>query len=103
MRKISNAVTVSEGPTKLFREKAGDLMIVAAQMTLHQLVDEFVRLCEVIEANSEDAPEGSYGKQLNDTAQIASRKQRIISAAVRARFGISLHPFDRDMDGGESF
>lgn len=81
-------------PADAFRAKATGLMIECANMTLHQLVDEFQRLTEIIDANSEQGEDG-YGTKLTETGEMASRERRLVSGTARARFGISFEAWDR--------
>ncbi|QIG72961.1 hypothetical protein EVB98_039 [Rhizobium phage RHph_N3_2] len=88
-----NAITKTN-PADAFRAKATGLMIECANMTLHQLVDEFQRLTDAIDANSEPAEDG-YGTKLNEAGEMAARERRLVSGTARARFGISFEPWDR--------
>lgn len=88
-----NAVTTTT-PADAFRVKASDLLVDAANMTLHQLVDEFMRLTDVMDKNCEPAKGASY-PSLNDQGELAARERRVVTAAARARFGINFEPFDR--------
>ncbi|KQT54595.1 hypothetical protein ASG43_03145 [Aureimonas sp. Leaf454] len=72
-------------------------------MTLHELVDEYVRLCEVVEANSAVDPENTYRKALNAAGKVAYRERQMINVAARSRFGLTFEPFDRDEDGDGIF
>lgn len=92
-----NAVTTSS-PAEVFRATSATSMVAAANMTLHQLVDEFVRLTSVIEANTIkaiDADEWS-GRKLNDAGKLAMRERGIIDGAAKVRFGITFDEYDRD-------
>jgi hypothetical protein len=89
-----NSLVVAQKPEQQFRSQAAELMVDAANMTLHQLVDEFVRLSNVIDENCTRTDDG-YGVDFNDTAKLADRQRRIITTASRARFGVDFQPFDR--------
>lgn len=88
-------------PADAFRAKASRLMIDTAEMTLHQLVDEFARLTDVMDANSIKS-EDNYRSMLNEAGELAARERRMVVGAARCRFGISFDAFDRvsssDMD-----
>ncbi len=88
---------ITTKPAEAFRAKASELMITTATMTLHQLVDEFQRLTDVIEKNSEPDEEG-FGFKLNDEAELAMRERRIVCGASRSRFGIDFSSWDRSPD-----
>jgi len=81
-------------PAEQFRAEASALMIDAANMTHHELLDEYLRLSEEIDENT-TRDEDRYDYKLNDTAQIAVRKRSVVTAAARARFGINFESFDR--------
>lgn len=93
-----NDLTISN-PSTTFRAKAADLMIDAAKMSLHQLVDEFQRLAEEIEKNTVQEDNGY--RRLNEVGELANREQRMINAAARARFGISFDTYDRNIGSSE--
>lgn len=99
---MNTAVTVPETPAQIFRAKASSLMTDAASMTLHQLVDEFVRLSEVVESNSKEV-EDSYRKELTDVGKVAFRERQVINAAARACFGVGFNTFDRDDNDDSPF
>jgi hypothetical protein len=82
------------GPAEQFRAKAATIMIDAANMTLHQLVDEFQRLADIIDKNTIEGSQARY-PTVNEVGQLAVREQRMINAASRARFGISFDTYDR--------
>jgi hypothetical protein len=86
-------------PAEQFRAKAAGLMFDTASMTLHQLVDEFVRLTDAMDANM---VEGEHRQELNEAGELAARERRLVNAAARCRFGISFDAYDRssssDMD-----
>lgn len=103
MDSTSTEIAAPQSPANAFRAKASGLMTDAAHMTLHQLVDEYVRLCEVVEANSEADPEQTYRKTMNATAKAAYRERQMINVAARSRFGLTFEPFDRDDDGDSIF
>lgn len=93
-----NAV-VTTSPADQFRAKASGLFVEAAEMTLHQLVDEFQRLTKVMDDNIIN--ELGEGRKFNETAELASRERRVVTSAARARFGISFDAYDRQSgDGG---
>lgn len=83
-------------PADAFRSKASGLLVDAANMTLHQLVDEFQRLTAVMDENVESPEDASTYARLNDAGELASRERRVITAASRARFGINFEAFDRN-------
>lgn len=90
-----NALTTTN-PSTAFRAKAADLMTTAARMSLHELLDEFMRLTSVMEENTAEDEEGGYPR-LNDTGQLAARERRMILAASRSRFGVSFDEYDRNV------
>ena len=92
---MSDLTTIT--PAETFRAKASGLMVEAANMTLHQLVDEFMRLSGVMDENCihEDDSHASY-LRLNERGEVAERERKVIVAASRARFGITLEAFDRN-------
>lgn len=84
-----------------FREAATNKLHDAANMTLHELVDEYVRLSDVIDADSYENSEHPYVRY-GATAQLAIRNRLVILAASKARFGIMFSTYDRSSrdDGG---
>ena len=93
-------ITVAPKPELQFRQQASGLMTEASNLTLHQLVDEFVRLSNLIDANCVPRDDG-YGLAYNDAAKLADRQRKMITTASRARFGVDFEPFDRS--GNEDF
>lgn len=89
---MSKEITTTT-PSEQFREKAADLMKQAADMSLHELVDEFQSLSAFIADNS--TPRSGYGYDVNDAGKVAVRERQVINAAARARFGISFDTYDR--------
>lgn len=87
-----NAV-VTTTPADQFRAKASGLFVDVAKMTLHELVDEFQRLTQIMDDNVTNEP--GEGKKFNEIAELASRERRLITGAGRARFGITFDAFDR--------
>lgn len=85
-------------PAEAFRAKAADMMIGTAKMTLHQLVDEFVRLTEVIEKNTIEGDDG-YHRSMTDEGELAYRDRRMVTAAARSRFGVTFDSYDRNDPG----
>lgn len=84
-------------PAEQFRAKAANLLILAANMSLHQLVDEFQSLTTVMDENLTDTDEGGY-PQLNAIGQLAKRERNIIVGTAKARFGIFFDSYDRPCD-----
>lgn len=85
-------------PADTFRAKSSGLLVEAANMPLHGLVDEFLRLTTVMDADFVTDDENPYGK-LGDAGELAARERKVVIAATRARFGLHLEPFDRVSDG----
>ena len=83
-------------PIMAFRAIAADRLHVAADMSLHDLVDEFLRLTAVMEANAIVIdPDDIYrDTKLNDAGELASRERNIVTDAARARFGVSFAAYD---------
>lgn len=80
---------------KEFAAIAADRMKAAADMSLHELVDEFVRLNAVVSENliSSDLDDGSDfapTPRLNAIGMIADAERRVINGAARARFSLHL-------------
>lgn len=88
-------------PAEAFRAKAANLLTIAANMTLHELVDEFQSLTTVMDENMTKATDGNYQK-LNEVGQLAKRERNIITGTAKARFGIFFDSFDRPCDGNDS-
>lgn len=97
-----NAVATTPTPAQDFRSKAAGLLVQAADMSLHQLVDEFLRLSEVMEANQADE-DGLHRPKLNDIGELALRQRNLINGAARARFGLSFETWDRAVPFDGSF
>jgi hypothetical protein len=79
-------------PAEQFRRKASGLLVDVAEMELHELVDEFQRLSNILDQNM---VEGDDYPKLNDVGELALREQRLVNGAIRARFGLSLETYDR--------
>jgi hypothetical protein len=91
-----NAVATTN-PAEAFRAVAADRFHSAADMTLHELVDEFQRLAKVIhDGTTEQDQDGLYSTTRTPEAEIAVREQQIINGAARARFAISFSTHDLD-------
>lgn len=82
-------------PQDEFRARASDIMIEAATLSLHGLVDEFQRLTGLMAANLEPAEDDNYGPHYNHVGQVALRHRDLIRTAARARFGLDLDAFDQ--------
>lgn len=92
-----NAVTTTS-PAETFRATAATSLVTAAGMNLHELVDEYLRLTKVIEANTVKPLEGEDdwgGRKLNDAGKLAARERGIIDGAAKVRFGITFDEYDR--------
>lgn len=99
MNEVTNPRRTGELAAAKFRKTAAPLLVASAEMTLHQLVDEFLRLTDLVSANrvsseDEDLEWGGPG-ELTELGHIASRERQIVQGAVRARFGLSLDSYDR--------
>lgn len=88
-------------PAEMFRAKAASLLTLAADMTLHQLVDEFQSLTTVMDENMTKEDDSEYAK-LNETGQLAKRERSIIVGTAKARFGIFFDSYDRISDNHDS-
>ncbi len=88
-----NALTTTS-PAEVFRSQAQDQMVSVANMTLHELVDEFVRLSEIVDRETTFEAD-VYKMTVSDAGQLADRQRRMVNAATRSRFGISLDVYDR--------
>lgn len=92
-----NEITTTK-PAEIFRAGAADLFKATADMSLHDLVDEYLRLTEIIEAgkvpvkDSDDWAPDDY----TDEAKVALRNRNIVNGAARARFGIGFEVHDYD-------
>jgi hypothetical protein len=84
-----------------FRGVAASRFHAAADMSLHELVDEFQRLSAVVAANLAKNEDGYL--QANDTGKVAQRERNIVLGAARARFGISFDTYDSGEPGSDSF
>lgn len=85
-----------------FQKVAAQRLHEAADMTLHELVDEFLRLSKLVAANLVRETSG-YQINFNDTAKLALRERNIINGAARGRFGLSLETYDSGEPGSDSF
>lgn len=85
-------------PAETFREGAADLLHAVADMSLHELVDDFLRLSKAIEAGRiESTTSGNYTPARWTAAALLAMKQRLlVNGAARARFGISFESYDRE-------
>ena len=87
-----NALTTTT-PAEAFRAKAADLMISGAQMSLHQLVDEYQRLTGIMDENLREDDKGY--ERLNEVGELAKRERQIVLGSARSRFGITFDSYDR--------
>lgn len=90
-----NAITTTSAAEE-FRAKSAAVLSASATMSLHQLVDEFQRLTDIVDAGHSEAEDGSVA--LSDAAKVAQRERSIIVGASKARFGISFETYDRRED-----
>jgi len=97
---MTNELTTTT-PAETFRAKAAEAMILAANMSLHDLVDEFLRLTDVMDASVSKNEESGYF-ELSETGEIAVRDRKLIVSIARARFGLTLEPFDRPSSNSSS-
>lgn len=97
---MTNALTTTS-PADTFRASASGLLAKVSKLSLHELVDEFMRLTAFMDANS-TPNEGGYGITLSDEGQIAFRQREIVNGASKARFGISFNAYDRSSNGYDS-
>lgn len=78
-----------------FRDGAATLLHRVADMSLHELVDEYVRLTAVVKAGTLPPADGEFGSaRLTDEANIAARERQVVNGAAKSRFGISFDPYD---------
>lgn len=93
--RVSNEIQTTSAASQ-FRSIAADRFKAVADMSLHELCDEFVRLTAIVEAGkTEDA--GEYGATTyTDEANVALRERNIVNGAARARFGIGFETYDYD-------
>lgn len=76
----------------IYRGIVADRAKTAADMTLHQLVDEFQRLTEIID---KDRSFDDADRKVYSVAGIVAIKERhVFSSMASARFGISLAAYD---------
>ena len=83
-------------PEAIFRDKAAAGFHAAADMTLHQLVDEYLRLTVLVETHTTVTTEGyDQARSIDDEGKVALRDRMVINSAVKARFGICFAEYDR--------
>lgn len=87
---------VTTSPAETFRGIAAKRLAAASEKTLHELVDEWMRLTEIMDAGVID-DNGDW--HLSDEAEVASRERGIIVGVSKARFGIEFEPYDRKSGG----
>lgn len=90
-------------PVAAFRDVAAKRMHTAADMSLHELVDEFQRLTLIVEAGTEWDDNDGYSRSMNVSAKVAFRERSLINMAAQSRFGISFDAFDRADDADIPF
>lgn len=86
-----NAVVNTDAAGRAQAEAANRLHQVA-DMTLHQLVDEFMSLTAAIKAGTTENPT-TYSTSYSDDALVAIQNRNIVNGAIRARFGIEIDTF----------
>ena len=72
-----------------FRAIAADRMVSAANMTLHELLDEYQRLSGIIAAERLPADPDEYGAKYSEAGKLAINVLAIVNGAARVRFGIN--------------
>lgn len=93
---MSTAVQTAT-PTQTFRSIASDRLRSVADMSLHNLVDEFVRLTAVIDSGELPKAEGDYSNtKYSDEAKVAIEERKLVNGATRARFGFGFDLYDAD-------
>lgn len=95
--KPMNAIATTS-PAEAFRTGASGLLHAVADMSLHDLVDEYQRLTLAIEAGKivKDDRGGYPQTSWNDAAKLAAKQRGLVNGAAKARFGISFETHDRD-------
>jgi hypothetical protein len=93
-----NAVQTTT-PKDTFRAKAAERLHAVADMTLHELVDEFARLTAVINAGevTREPSEGYLPTKYSDEALLAFEERKLVLGATRARFGFGFDTYDSDL------
>jgi hypothetical protein len=90
-----NAVATTS-PAEAFRDGAAGLLHAVADMSLHDLVDEFQRLTLAVEAGKTTVEVGGYPQaKWSDGAKLAAKQRGLVNGAAKARFGISFDTYDR--------
>lgn len=94
-----NTELQTTNPAEAFRAVAAERFHAAADMTLHQLCDEFLRLTKLIEAGTIEGDQSSESwaadEEFTDEAKIALRERNIVNGAARARFGMGFDQYDQ--------
>ena len=84
----NDLVRKQDDSLKAYRGIFVDRATRALSMSLHELVDEFKRLTELISTDTSINEEGR--KEYGETALLSFRERNIFSSIANARFGISL-------------
>ncbi|MGN6534094.1 MAG: hypothetical protein ACTHKQ_00010 [Mesorhizobium sp.] len=71
-----------------YRSIFSERVKTAADMSLHELVDEFARLTEVIKANTTRDDDGT--PTYTEAGHLAIKERQVFASVASARFGISL-------------
>lgn len=85
---------VKSNPAETFRSVAADRLRSAADMSLHELVDEFSRLTEVINNGETERSTSTHTVQYTDEALVAFEERKLVNGATRARFGFGFDIYD---------
>lgn len=86
-------VTTTDAETA-FRAKASSVFHSAADKSLHELCDEYVRLSAVITDGTIVGTDEYRQIEHTPEAKVAIHERQVINAASRARFGIGFSEYD---------
>lgn len=79
-----------------YRTIVADRVKAAADMDIHQLLDEFVRLTGVVNANTTRDEDGR--PEYSEAGFLAIKERQVFATLASARFGVSLASDDGSYD-----
>jgi signal transduction histidine kinase len=84
---MANAIE-KKSAVQTYRDGFSRHVKAAADMTLHELVDQFQRLTKVVNDNT--AYDEMQRPKYNEAAILALKERKIFASVANARFGLSL-------------
>jgi hypothetical protein len=85
--KMTNEIQTTSAEAT-FRAVAADRMVTAANISLHDLLDEFQRLAGIIASERLPVQPDEYGTRYTDAGKLAINELAIVNGSAKVRFGV---------------